>query len=92
MEGGMNSSKRPINIKNITGFAMEKDEFLALHMMSYIFLQHRKYDKAGIILKTLHQIAPDDEKVRVSLAFVFSTFDLLDEAEELIQSLLLNTI
>ncbi|MCK5889858.1 MAG: tetratricopeptide repeat protein [Methylococcales bacterium] len=67
---------------------MGQDEFLALQMMSYIFLQHRKYDKAGILLKTLHQLFPDHEKVRISLAFVLLEFELLDESEEMLSPLL----
>lgn len=69
---------------------LKKDEFVALQMMAFIFLLHKKNDKAGIILKTLHQIAPQNRNVRLSLIFVLSEFNLIQEAKDLLAPLIKN--
>lgn len=71
-----------------TAYALGKDEFVALQMMAFIFLRHGKYDKAGIILKTLHYLAPQNRDIRLSFAFVLSEFELPQEAEEILAPLL----
>lgn len=71
-------------------YALGKDEFIALQMMAFIFLRHGKYDKAGIILKTLHHLAPQNRDIRLSFAFVLSEFELLQEAEEMLAPLVDN--
>ncbi len=67
---------------------LKEDEFIALQMMAFVFLLHKKNDKAGIILKTLHQIAPQNHDVRLSLAFVLSEFNLTQEAEDMLAPLI----
>lgn len=68
--------------------ALSDDEFTLLQVMAYVFLQHRELDKAGIILKTLHYIAPENDDIRVSLAFVLSEFGHFAESEETLAPLI----
>ena len=66
---------------------MDEDQFSALQIIAFIFLRHRKYNKAGVILKTLINIKPDNINTRFSLAFILSELGLPQETEEVLSHL-----
>jgi predicted Zn-dependent protease len=63
---------------------LNSKQFFALQSMSYTFLQHQKYQKAGALLKTLNQFAPDNQQVLFSLAFVLLKVGHTEDAQALI--------
>jgi predicted Zn-dependent protease len=69
-------------------YALGSDEISVLQVMAYVFMQHREHNKAGIILKTLHQLVPHNREIRLSLAFVLTEFELIKEADDMLKPLL----
>lgn len=67
--------------------SLDGDQFAALQIIAFILLQHRKHNKAGVILKTLHHLRPDETNTRLSLAFTLSELGLPQEAEEILSNL-----
>jgi hypothetical protein len=67
--------------------SLSKDQFSALQIIAYIFLRHRKHSKAGIMLKTLHQIEQEDTNSSLSLVFVLIELGLTEEAEAILSLL-----
>ena len=66
---------------------LNEDQFSTLQIIAFIFLRHRKYNKAGVILKTLIHIKFNNDNTRFSLAFILSELGLVDEAEEVLSHL-----
>lgn len=64
---------------------LNSGQFSALQSMAFTFLQHQQYQKAGALLKTLNQCAPDNQQVLFSLAFVLLKIGHTEEAQKLIE-------
>ena len=84
--------RHTVDFKDITesqdsNSSLDEDQFSALQIIAFIFLRHRKYNKAGVILKTLINIKPDNINTRFSLAFILSELGLPQETEEVLSHL-----
>ncbi len=64
---------------------LNSSQFSALQSMAFTFLQHQQYQKAGALLKTLNQCAPDNQQVLFSLAFVLLKVGHTEDAQTLIE-------